>query len=375
MSNFKISPKPLKANPHFMDIHKGKKHKDSGDAPDPFSEFHDYKHKISILFSDLPHSHRFWLASGTPLQNLHELYHALNDMDDSSYSNHVHGHKNDFAKWVSSVYHDDELAQLLIHSKTRQEAMRAIESRIDSIMSLAKNEKDQKNVFKALISKFTKENAKLEKELEQKRNELHQRQKDLEDWEKRNVDNERRLQEKFKMLESQEKGLYDKFTKLQSKEDELKSALMDEKKQLQSQTSEMEKQKKILEQERHQINDVIEKERQQLKKELEEQKSMLDRQRAELEAEQKKISEKQQRAMLVQKKIYAQQNAHIYERLDELMSYATTCINNNNFKEARDAMSKIRYYYSSIPVDDPRRKDFYAKIVAIKQHIDMMLKV
>lgn len=62
----------------------------------------------------------FYLSDGRPLKSLLELSDAIEEMDDEVFSHHVTRHKDDFAKWVSEVFKDEELALKLGRSKTRQ---------------------------------------------------------------------------------------------------------------------------------------------------------------------------------------------------------------------------------------------------------------
>lgn len=64
---------------------------------------------------------RFYLADGRQLGNLLELADALENMDETLFSQHVDQYRNDFAKWVYDVFHDEELAIKLGNSKSRQE--------------------------------------------------------------------------------------------------------------------------------------------------------------------------------------------------------------------------------------------------------------
>jgi len=178
MNEFKIKSKPLQANPLFMDIHKHKV--DEPKYEDAFTKYKDYRGKISMLFRDLPHTHKFWLISGIPIKNLHELYHALEEMNDETYFHHVSRQKNDFSEWIKNVYHDEDLAFKLYHAKTRKEAKNAIEERIDQMVDVGDHDKNEKSFFKALIHKLSRQNDKLERELQSKKEWLLRKQKELE---------------------------------------------------------------------------------------------------------------------------------------------------------------------------------------------------
>ena len=74
--------------------------------------------KPSIVRSVSP-EYYFFLADGRPLKNLLELADALEEMTDEIFQHHVNEHKNDFAKWASEVFNDEELALKLGHAKSR----------------------------------------------------------------------------------------------------------------------------------------------------------------------------------------------------------------------------------------------------------------
>jgi hypothetical protein len=74
--------------------------------------------KPSIVRSVGPEMY-FFLADGRPLKNLLELADALEEMTDEIFQHHVNEQKNDFAKWVSDVFGDEELALKLGHAKSK----------------------------------------------------------------------------------------------------------------------------------------------------------------------------------------------------------------------------------------------------------------
>ncbi len=323
-NQFRIRRVPLKPNHLFMDIHKGKEESHEKVNIDAFAEYRDYRRRIGLLFSDLPDEHRFWLKSGVSVKGLHELYVELGNMSDETYSHHVNQHKNDFAAWVKNIYQDEELSSSLLRARTRLEAKEAIERRIDSIIGPEEG-KDEKNIFKSLISKLSKQNQKLEKELIEKKDWLNQKQHDLELWEARNVDHEKKLYNKYKVMEQHEQHLYSKFKKLQEQEEKLNTALGQEKKEIEKQKAE--------------------------------------------------LKQKQQEHELMKRSALFKKHEPVYTRLDELMSYATACIFNKNYKEARDSMSKVKYYYNTLPNEDPKKKEFYAKIIKLRNYISDALKI
>jgi hypothetical protein len=350
MNDFKIKPVALKPDHSFLTVHKPTKEPEP-DA-DAFSRYKDYKTKIALLFNDLPQSHKFWLQTGESVKNLHELYTAFDEMPEPVYCHHVGKEKNDFVEWIKHVYQDDDLAFKLFHAKSRIEARAAIEARIDELTNVGTHT-SEKGFFQALIAKFSKQNEKLEQELLQKKDWLAKKQKEMEAWEQKNIEHEKMLFSKYKGLEVQEQDLYGKFRLLQEQEEKLNQALMHER-------AEVERENKSV----VAAHRAVEKEKDAIVHE----KGEIDRQRMELEKTRREHQVLSQRVMM-------KQHEPLYGRLDELMGYATTCVFNKNYREARDSMAKVRYYYSSLPNTDPRKKEFYLKIIKLRKYINDELKI
>jgi len=346
MTNFKLKGAPLSANIDFMDIHKGKKLKNHHtDRPlDAFDHFKNFQHKVGTLFSDLAKDHQFWTIDGTPLHNLHELYDAFDTMTDDTYQHHVTGDKNDFATWISNVYHDEDLAYKLHRAKNRQQSKRAIEDRIEELINVGEQHATEDSFFKALVKKLSKHNQKLESALIAKKQWILKKEKEMGIWESKNLEQEKRVFEKHQQMEMQEKDLYKKFQGLQTQENKLNTALVKEKKEIEKQSEELKNQQKQIMQEQH----IIQKEKHQL--------------------DNRKDDIRLKRALRV-KHVMSQKNKHIYERVDELLSYAAACVFNRNYKEARDTMSKVKYYYNTLPNEDPHKKDVYKKIIQLRKQI------
>jgi len=352
MTEFRIQSKPLKANPQFMDIHK-EKHKDYTDE-DAFELFSTYSHKISVLFSDLPSEHKFWLSGTVPLRNLHELYNALDSMTDDVYKHHSTG-KNDFSVWIKNVYHDDDLAMRLRHAKIRKQAKRAIEERIDTILEVGETKINDRGFLKALIGKLSRQNDKLANELSVKKEWLTKKQGEMEKWENKNIEQEKKIYDKYKHLENQEQKLYDNFHKLQQQEEALKKALSDEKMQIEEQSRELSEQQHQMFKEREHV---------------EKQKEHIEQQKQHIEEQKKHI---EHRKLDQVKHVLSIKNKHIYNRVDELLSYATACIYNNNFEEAKDTISKVKYYYGTLPAEDPHKREIYQKIITLRNQMNRMV--
>jgi hypothetical protein len=89
--------------------------------------------EAKMLFGDLPSTHRFWLKSGKPLKNLHELREELKMLGDVLFRHHVTAEKNDFANWVRDCLKNKELAKELYVCTTPSEMIEAIDSYIEKL--------------------------------------------------------------------------------------------------------------------------------------------------------------------------------------------------------------------------------------------------
>ncbi len=340
-SEFHLKPHPLQPNHLFMDIHKKKAAEKFAEATqeDHYEKYKRYEEKIGLLFADLPKEHRFWLITGSSISSLKELYKSFDSMSDEVFSHHVRQDRNDFADWVKNIYHDHALAAKLETTTTRRGARRMLEEHIDNILKLEKEPKDEISFFRAVVTKLSSQNKRLEEELAKKREWIERKQRELEDWEKKNIRQDGELGRKYKELEDQEKDLMQKFSSLHSEGDRLRSQLMAEKKEIEEQDAQIRKEREDIARQRKEMRDK--------------------------EIEQDELT----------RKMLSKKNSHVYIRLDELMSLVTTCVYNKNYKEARDAMSKVKYYYGILPNADPKKKEFYEKIVRMKKHIDSTLSM
>ncbi len=324
-----------------MDIHKKKAAEKIAEVSDEdhYAKFKRYEEKIGLLFADLPKEHRFWLITGSSVSGLKELYKALETMSDETFNHHVRPDRNDFAEWVNHIYHDHDLAAKLKAAGTRRGSRRVLEEHADSILKLEEQPKDEVSFFRAVVKKLSSQNKKLEEELGKKKEWIDRKQKELEEWEMKNRMQDEELAKKYRDLESQERELKVRFDSLQTEGDRLRQQLMDEKRQIEEQDSQIRKEKE------------------------------------DIARQKKEMFEKREQQHEMEKKMLSKRNSHIYIRLDELMSLVTSYVHGKNYKDARDAMSKVKYYYSILPNDDPKKKEFYEKIVRMKKHIDETLSM
>ena len=77
----------------------------------------------------------FRCYDGQILSNLEELENALSDMPNETYGHHVSEEKNDFSTWVRDIIEDEKLANDLKKAVTKEQAAKAVSSRISLLGS------------------------------------------------------------------------------------------------------------------------------------------------------------------------------------------------------------------------------------------------
>ncbi len=82
------------------------------------------------ILADVVPEHEFRLSDGKSIKNLKELYSAIQGIDDSTFVHHVNGERNDFGNWVKDIHKDYALANSLFSSKSKDECVKAVSSRI-----------------------------------------------------------------------------------------------------------------------------------------------------------------------------------------------------------------------------------------------------
>jgi hypothetical protein len=80
--------------------------------------------------NDVPGDVVFHCYDGQTLKSLKELQTALAGMDREVFNHHVAEGKNDFSNWVRDVISDEKLANDLEKSLNREQAAKAVSSRI-----------------------------------------------------------------------------------------------------------------------------------------------------------------------------------------------------------------------------------------------------
>lgn len=88
--------------------------------------------------SDVPEEKHFVTKEGSRLKNLHDLKHALKDMNHATFKHHVSHDKNDFHDWVKHTHQDHELAKNIKHARTPEELHEHVSDRIESLNNIKK---------------------------------------------------------------------------------------------------------------------------------------------------------------------------------------------------------------------------------------------
>ena len=83
----------------------------------------------ALQLVEAPSGKAFWVNFGPIVNNLRALRDALaHDITDQQFTHHVSGSRNDFAAWVEDVLCDASCATALRRAKTREAAVRAVET-------------------------------------------------------------------------------------------------------------------------------------------------------------------------------------------------------------------------------------------------------
>jgi len=69
---------------------------------------------------DAPIEQYFILCNGQPIKNVKELADIIEDLRDEVFNHHVNMDKNDFAKWISDVFNEIDLAEQLADVKDKK---------------------------------------------------------------------------------------------------------------------------------------------------------------------------------------------------------------------------------------------------------------
>ncbi|MBW2977178.1 hypothetical protein KY347_07085 [Candidatus Woesearchaeota archaeon] len=79
----------------------------------------------------------FWMNDGQVLKNLGELYKALSKAKKETYKHHVNKEKNDFSNWIRDILGDKKLADDLLRTKSKKDAVAKIRQRLQYLKKAA----------------------------------------------------------------------------------------------------------------------------------------------------------------------------------------------------------------------------------------------
>jgi hypothetical protein len=85
-----------------------------------------------ILF-DVKPEQCFWVHNGPIVRYLYELEIAIEHMNNETFKYHVHNSRNDFANWIRDVIKDEELADIMLKVKSKDEILKKVRNRIKFI--------------------------------------------------------------------------------------------------------------------------------------------------------------------------------------------------------------------------------------------------
>ena len=96
----------------------------------PLDEKEFEKQKANLILTGSSDSRIFYVINGMTLRSLYELKDALASMSDDTYAHHVNDERNDFSSWVKEVHNDEELANALLNTTNRKDALDMVNSRL-----------------------------------------------------------------------------------------------------------------------------------------------------------------------------------------------------------------------------------------------------
>ncbi len=88
------------------------------------------KEEAIRILADANPEQCFWMSNGQVLKNLDELYKALSKAKKEIYKYHVNTEKNDFSNWVRDILGDKKLAEDLLKTKSKKDAVTKIRQRL-----------------------------------------------------------------------------------------------------------------------------------------------------------------------------------------------------------------------------------------------------
>ena len=100
------------------------------------------KYNDENYLKEVPYDKRFFTKDGRELKNLVDLVFYLGIVSDDVFSKHVHGRKNDFAKWVNDVIGNKKLAREMRKTKSKKIMLKLVEKEIKELIKKYWEEKN-----------------------------------------------------------------------------------------------------------------------------------------------------------------------------------------------------------------------------------------
>ena len=91
------------------------------------------KEDLAKYLGDCAPEQCFWVNNGPILKNMEELANALPMLSNETYTHHVNKEKNDFSKWINDVIGDQQLANDLLSSRSKDSVIKKIKTRLNSL--------------------------------------------------------------------------------------------------------------------------------------------------------------------------------------------------------------------------------------------------
>jgi len=147
---------------------------------------------------DIQPDQYFYARNESIITDLSDLKSALENMDDDSYNHHVTDERNDFSEWIKHVIGDKKLANSLLHSKSKKEAISMIDKKLEKSQ---KKEKAVESVESEIVKRVPKKKKRKKKKVEtaidiplEKFDEIIAREKEIEKREEKIQEIEERIE-------------------------------------------------------------------------------------------------------------------------------------------------------------------------------------
>ena len=85
------------------------------------------------ILADASPEQCFWVNNGPIIRNLSEMADALGSIKDEIFSYRVNKEKNDFGNWVRDVLKDEELADDIARTRSKERILKKVQSRISKL--------------------------------------------------------------------------------------------------------------------------------------------------------------------------------------------------------------------------------------------------